>query len=141
MALVVPMLSDDNTAIPLGTVVVLDGTTVRAYDPLVDTVSSSFGVIVPKNNNVVEFSVQSHYYYTKTSPFAFDGYLRYIFDENENNISNDDYDPNYNWITDDACNAVAISGTVSVLNTQTSYVKSSWKLTYTGSVTSAYCLC
>lgn len=133
-----PLLSDDNSAIPLGTLVVLSGANVRAYNSGTDSVDDIIGVVVPKVNALVSYEICSHYYHTKTSSAAFDGYLRFVYDQNNDPVSNENYDPNYNWTTDDACQAVMASGTAAILNTQVSYVKPSWILQFTDSVTSTY---
>ena len=141
MSLVAPLLSSDSTAIPVGTIVVLSGSTVRAFNASTDVAADSYGVVVPKKNNLVDFNLQSAYFFSKTSSYAFDGYLRYVFDQDGNNVANTTYEPNYNWTTDDACNAILIVGTAAVLNSQTGHAKTAWKATSVGTVTTIYTLC
>ncbi len=138
MSVVLPLLSNDNLAIPLGTLVVASGTAVRAYDPVNDTIDQIIGVTVPKTNSVVSYEICSYYYHTKTDSAGFDGYLRIVYDQNGNPVANENYDPNYNWTTDDACQAVMVFGTAAILNTQSSYIKPSWILQHNDSVTSIY---
>lgn len=112
--------STSGTAIPFGKPVVMSSGKVREFDSQTDAKTDIIGIVMPKSRLSGRQIVDGEILYS-TESLLYTEFLQYALDENNEYIVNPNFDPDFNYITDDKYQCVCVRGIASLLSAEASH--------------------